>query len=216
MKKKRKIKKSSFCSFLSNQHLILKIIFILLSFVLTFIANKAHFIVLSFVTAMLLGFCLKIYMVWLKIVVRMIPLFISLYIFVIILPVDFWNKTVLIIKIIYLALLSAYLIKTTSMNKAAEDLHPFTKYPFFNKMFLFIIMTVSFIPILMDKLSELGKGKSLESCLGDTLTYSKKIYESMEYDVDGILDDGKNHDFWIFPNLYLMFYIVVVFLLAVS
>lgn len=215
-KKQRKIKKSKFCSFLSKQHLILKIIFILLSFIFIFIANKSHFIALFFTTILLLGVCFKIYIIWLKIIVRLIPLFISLYLFVIILSVDFWIETILIGKITYLALLSAYLIQTTFMNSVAKDLHIFMKYRFFRKMFFFIIMTISFIPILLDKFLEFGKGRSIESCLESALMDSKNIYESIKNNIDNERNYVQKYNFWTFSNLYLMFYVVIIFLLAVN
>ncbi|MBT4334143.1 MAG: hypothetical protein HOD64_12795 [Candidatus Cloacimonetes bacterium] len=195
---------------LSQQNPILKVFISIMLVIISSISNFNNFLMIFGFTFLYFLAFPKIYLIWFKTLLKIIPFFISLFIFGIIFQTPFLNQCVLSARIIYLLLISVYLTQTTTIDSiisVKEDQNS----NFILKFKFFIAATVHFIPILITKFKYNIKTSrnlinavvaSMEDCLKDIheveLTVTEKIRVNFK---------SKKRSFW--ADAYLL--ILVVF-----
>ena len=195
---------------LSQQNPILKVFISIMLVIISSISNFNNFLMIFGFTFLYFLAFPKIYLIWFKTLLKIIPFFISLFIFGIIFQTPFLNQCVLSARIIYLLLISVYLTQTTTIDSiisVKEDQNS----NFILKFKFFIAATVHFIPILITKSKYNIKTSrnlinavvaSMEDCLKDIheveLTVTEKIRVNFK---------SKKRSFW--ADAYLL--ILVVF-----
>ena len=195
---------------LSQQNPILKVFISIMLVIISSISNFNNFLMIFGFTFLYFLAFPNIYLIWFKTLLKIIPFFISLFIFGIIFQTPFLNQCVLSARIIYLLLISVYLTQTTTIDSiisVKEDQNS----NFILKFKFFIAATVHFIPILITKFKYNIKTSrnlinavvaSMEDCLKDIheveLTVTEKIRVNFK---------SKKRSFW--ADAYLL--ILVVF-----
>ena len=141
---------------LSKQNSILKVFISLILVLISSIISSEKFIIIFAFTLLYMIVSPIIYIYWLKTIVKIIPFFISLFIFGIFFQVSFPDQCLLSIHIIHLLLISVYLTETSSIdsfltiNKNQDSISWF-------KCKFFIAATIHFIPILTAKFNDNNK-----------------------------------------------------------
>ena len=195
---------------LSQQNPILKVFISITLVIISSISNFNNFLMIFVFTFLYFLVFPKFFLIWFKTLLKIIPFFISLFVFGIIFQTSFPHQCFLSARIIYLLLISVYLTQTTTIHSiisVKEDQNS----NFILKFKFFIAATVHFIPILITKFKHNIKISrniinavvtSMEECLKDIheveLTITKKIRVNFK---------SKKKSFW--ADAYLL--ILVVF-----
>lgn len=195
---------------LSQQNPILKVFISIMLVIISSISNFNNFLMIFGFTFLYFLAFPKIYLFWFKTLLKIIPFFISLFIFGIIFQTPFLNQCVLSARIIYLLLISVYLTQTTTIDSiisVKEDQNS----NFILKFKFFIAATVHFIPILITKFKYNIKTSrnlinavvaSMEDCLKDIHEVELTVTEKIR-----VNSKSKKRSFW--ADAYLL--ILVVF-----
>ena len=131
-----------------------------------------------------------IYICWLKTIVKIIPFFISLFIFGILFQVSFPNQCLLSIHIIHLLLISVYLAETSSIVSFITG-NINRNSGFWFKCKFFIAATIHFIPILTVKFNDSKNKKkniidiivlSMEDSVNEIHNVEKAIINKLRVD----------------------------------
>jgi len=135
-----------------QQNLLLKIFATILALLITTLLELNNFCLLWLITLAYLCLDFRLFAVWLKLISKLLPLFSSLLLVAILLPVELSQQIVLIAKISYLLLLSIYITKTSRLS----DLVYYRKLDRRLDTFIdFVLITLNFIPIFYLKFSEI-------------------------------------------------------------
>ncbi len=199
---------------LSLQNPIIKIcVSLILIFISSIISFDRFLIVFTF-TLLYMIISPIIYFIWLKTLIKIIPFFISLFVFGIIFQIPFPDQCFLSVRIIHILLVSVYLVETTSFDSfisgnRRKDSEFWYKYKFF------LAATIHFIPIFTKKFKDNRKSHkniievivvSMEDCF-------KEIHEVEETVINqvGINNVQLNFSFW--ANIYLSLLMIIPILL---
>ncbi len=145
-------------SILSKQNSILKVFITLILVLISSIISSEKFLIIFAFTIIYMIVSPIIYIYWLKTIVKIIPFFISLFIFGILFQVPFPDQCLLSIRIIHLLLISVYLAETSSIDSfVAGKKNQDSRFWF--KCKFFIAATIHFIPILTVKFNDNNKKK---------------------------------------------------------
>jgi len=177
---------------LSMQNPILKTLVCLILVIISSILNIDSFIIIFGFTLFYFLVSPKIYLIWLKTLLKIIPFFISIFIFGIIFNASFPNQCFLITRIIFLLLISVYLTETTTIDSIISS-KTNQNSKLWWKLKFFLAATIHFIPILTDKFKHNFISNknlintivvSMEECLINIheveLTVTKKIHLKLE------------------------------------
>ena len=203
---------------LSKQNPILKVFVSLILILLSSAISIEKFLIIFAFTFIYMIVSPTIYIYWLKTIVKIIPFFISLFIFGILFQVSFLDQCFLSLRIIHLLLISVYLAETSSIdsffagNKNLDSGFWF-KYKFF------LAATVHFIPILTVKFNENRKNHksiidiivlSTEDCVTEIHNVEKAVIDKVK-----INNEVRNASLWsdiylsllaIIPGLFIFIY----------
>ncbi len=206
-------------SFFSKQSTFLKLLFILFGITISFLINFQLFLIIFFLTLLYLIITPKIYLIWLKTLLKLVPFFISYFIFGIIFRIPFDLQSIVVMRIIFILLLSVYLVSTSSVETFLIDSTKLSRSKFLNDLRFFLVATIYFIPVFIDqfKIASFKKTKIIY-IISASLNQSIKEIKAIEIrTLEKIKNtEIKQHKFDIFPNLYLIYicciYISVFFI----
>ncbi len=200
---------------LSRQNPILKIFISLILVIISSISKFESFLIIFAFTFFYFLVSLKIYIIWLKTLLKIIPFFISVFMFGIIFQTSFPNQCFLSLRIIYLLLISVYLTETTTIDSIVSG-NADKNSNFLLKLKFFIAATVHFIPILTTNFKQNIKTNkniinviviSMEDCLKDIheveLTVTKRIQDNVE-----------NRKVSIWADVYLLLLLMILILVT--
>jgi hypothetical protein len=208
---------SEYLGLYSKQNFILKCFFILSGILFSLTLNLREFYFIFLLTLIYFIFSPKIYLLWLKTILKLIPFFISLFVFGFILNLSYPKQIILSSRILYILLLSIYLISTTSL----ENIKPKSKHiknnQIITEIFFFIAATISFIPIFLQQYKIASvKEKNFFNIISEAVVLSKnKISEVEKETVDKFNKNGCISSFWILPNIYLIFILIIFILIFI-
>ena len=208
---------SEYLGLYSKQNFILKCFFILSGILFSLTLNLREFYIIFLLTLIYFIFSPKIYLLWLKTILKLIPFFISLFIFGFILNLSYPKQIILFSRILYILLLSIYLISTTSL----ENIKPKSKHiknnQIITEIFFFIAATISFIPIFLQQYKIASvKEKNFFNIISEAVVLSKnKISEVEKETIDKFNKNGCISPFWILPNIYLIFILIIFILIFI-
>jgi len=202
---------------LSRQNPILKIFISLILVIISSISNFESFLIIFGFTFLYFLVSLKIYIIWLKTLLKITPFFISIFMFGIIFQISFVDQCFLSLRIIYLLLISVYLTETTTIDSIVSG-NANKNSNFLLKLKFFIAATVHFIPILTTNFKQNIKTNkniinviviSMEDCLKDIheveLTVTRKIQDNIK---------NRKLSFWDDAYLFLLLIIPVLVILT--
>ena len=203
---------------LSRQNPILKVfISLFLVLISSYISFDKFLIVFAF-TFLYMIVSPNIYKKWLNTSVRIIPFFISLYVFGIFFQIPFPDQCYLSVRIIHLILVSVYLVETTSVSSFVSGKTDHNSESWFKFKF-FLAATVHFIPILIVKFKDKRKThkniidvivSSMEDCLIEIHEVEETIINKVE-----ISNEKKAVSLWSDIYLFLLL-IIPSFLLFIN
>ena len=158
-------------SFFQKQNSFLKLLLILFGLIISVLISFPRFLIMFGITFFYLIISPNIYLDWFKIFLKMIPFFVSYFIFGMIFNVSFITQSFISIRIMFLLLLSVYLISTTSMEGFLSNSTRISKNRIFSNITFFIVATVYFIPILSDQYKIAAqKSRNVLQILSDAFT----------------------------------------------
>ncbi len=192
--------KNDSCTFFEVQNGLLKLIFVFFILFSILVSKLSYNFVIYIIFLLYLSPCPNLIFIWLKLTLRMLPLFIVLYIFVLITNIDFLKQTSLVLKIWFLLLISVYVTKTSKYFM--QDFAFIFKYQLPNRIYRFFLMVFFYTKFLI---FSFYKEKNFNGAINELLN------KMDSYQINIIRREGKA-DFWIFPNVYLMFFLTIVFL----
>ena len=180
---------------LSKQNPTLKVFVSIVLVLISSIISRENFLIIFAFTFLYMIVSPIIYIYWLKTIIKIIPFFISLFIFGIIFQISFPDQCFLSLRIIHLLLISVYLVETSSINKFIIGNNN-QGSGFWFKCKFFIAATVHFIPILTVKFNNNRKKHkniidilvlSMEDSVNEIHSVEKVVFNKMKYNVE----DGK-------------------------
>ncbi len=201
MKIKAKRKRNEPCFIFEEQNNILKVLFVAFIFIALLVSNFKYNLAVYVILMLYFLPCIKLLVNWLKLSLKLLPLFISLYLFVIFFKVDFLKETQIAIKIWFMLLLSVYLTKSSKFFR--NDFTFLLKNNLFHRIYEFLMLVFNYLQIFLN--SDYKKG-NIEKVLSEVIEKSKSQNRELS-----VVTDIKR-EFWAFSNLYLMFYFTVIFL----
>lgn len=195
---------------LSLQNPIFKICTSLILIFISSIINFDKFLIVFAFTLLYMIISPIIYIIWLKTIVKIIPFFISLYIFGILFQIPFPDQCFLSARIIHILLVSVYLVETSSFDSFISG-NKNKDSEFWFKFKFFLAATIHFIPILTLKFKDNRRSHkniidvivvSMEDCF-------KEIHEVEETIINkvGINNERLNVSFW--ANIYLSLLVII-------
>ena len=203
---------------LSLQNPILKIFISIILIIISSVIDFDKFLLIFSFTFLYLIPSPVIYFIWLKTLVKIIPFFISLFIFGIIFQISFPDQCFLSARIIYLLLISVYLIETSSIDSFISWKANFNSGFWLKFKFLFAA-TIHFIPMLTNKFIVNKKIKkniidiivtSMEDCF-------KEIHEVEAAIMDKLRINNNSRKISLWANIYLSLLVIVpIFIIFIN
>jgi len=195
---------------LSLQNPILKIFISIILIIISSIINFDKFLIIFGSTFLYMIIAPIIYFTWLKALIKVIPFFISLFIFGIFFRIPFPDQCFLTVRIIHLLLISAYLVETISIDSIISRKAYFNS-GFWLKFKFFLAATIHFIPMLTNKFID-NKAKhkniidliviSMEDCFKD-------IHKAENVIINTIKINTGNSKTSLWANVYLFLLILI-------
>ena len=195
---------------LSRQNSILKVVISLILVIISSIISFDKFLILFAFTFLYMIISPIIYINWLKTIVRIVPFFISLFVFGIFFRVQFPDQCYLSARIIYLLLISAYLIESTSIDSfvSVKTGH---NSKFWFKLKFFIAATVHFIPILIIKFKDNGKiyKNIIDIIILSMIDCLKEIHDVEIAVINKVEINNEDGEVSLWPDIYLSLLIII-------
>ena len=201
-------------SFFSKQSTFLKLLFILFGITISTLVNFKLFLIIFSLTLLYLIITPKIYLIWLKTLLKLIPFFISYFFFGIIFRIPFDLQGIVVTRIIFILLLSVYLVSTSSIETFLIDSTKLSRSKLLNDLRFFLVATIYFIPVFIDKFKIASfKKTNIIDIISASLNQSIKEIKSIEIRTMEKIKNAeiKQHTFEIFPNFYLIFIFLIYF-----
>jgi len=205
-------------SLFQKQNSFLKLLLILFGLIISVLISFPGFLIMFGITFLYLIISPKIYLDWFKIFLKMIPFFVSYFIFGMIFNVSFITQSYVSIRIVFMLLLSVYLISTTSMEGFLSNSTRISKNKIFSEIVFFIVATVYFIPILSEQYKiAVQKSRNIFQILSDAFTTSFYKINHVEKTVSEKLKESNfKSKFYILPNSYLLLLALIYLLIVVN
>jgi len=198
-----------------KQNIYLKLFFVLYCIILISFGNFIHLALIFFLISIFLIFQPVIFLIWLKTISKLSIFLISYFIFSTIFEIDFMVQLRMFIKILIMLLLSVFLVKTVS-----------TEYIYFNKlnqsnimfqMIFFVLATMNFINFFYNSYCKLSaQNYPFKQIISGILADSVSEIDNIKLRIIKDLRANKKRiTFFSFENLYLLFFITLLFLVSV-
>lgn len=195
---------------LSRQNPILKTVFCLCLVLISSIVSFDKFLIIFVFTFLYLFLSPIIYLSWLKVIIKILPFFISLFLFGIIFGVPFTDQCYLSLRLIHFLLISAYLVKTSSLDSLSSGYKKQSTKLWFKFEFL-LTAIVHFIPILIDKFNDNRKkhGNLVDIIVSSMIDCIKEIHNVEEAVFDEVDINSKKREVSLAADIYLSLLIVI-------
>lgn len=144
----------------AGQHTLAKLFFVCAGFVTIALATPLQLCSIFFVLALYYMLDVTIIPVIVHTLIKLIPLFISLFLMGIIFAAPFPVQALLSARIALIVTLSAYCVRTTSPHRVFRDAAPLLTISFFEDLVVFFAATIAFIPLFQDAYRALPTGRS--------------------------------------------------------
>ena len=195
-------------SLLQNQHPFTKLIISLLLIVFALIASPLPFCCLFFLFLIYLLALPKIIIHWLQLLLRLLPLFITILIFGIIANDNFYDVLLLLARLVLMLMLSAYLFKSSDISQLATIL------PAHKDLQTYLQATLLFVPLFFDNFDQArSQTGNLAEIVNLSLKNTHKHIDDIRLKVDNITQ--KETGFDLLADLYgvlLLILAVLIFL----
>ena len=152
----------------------------------------------------------RLYLLWLKTLLFLIPFFVSILLLGIFFKTSFPSQLFLLVRISFVIFLSVYLAHTGSLDGILTQLSRYKKNKTVFAILHFIVSTFIFIPLILKEISYVSENpKNIFGIIVNSFNSTfEKIKEVETIAYDKIMLSSEKKDFWILPNLYLMLLIV--------
>jgi energy-coupling factor transporter transmembrane protein EcfT len=207
-----------------QQNVYLKLLMLLMGVVLSAVVHFNYFLLIFGLTVLYMIPGYRIFAIWGKIILRLLPFLISYFLFALLVDLPFPVQINFACRIIYLLLLSLYLLKTTTLYKLVEDSGSLKHSHLLRPAFFYFVATMQFIPIftkentlIVQKFKSQGKitiSKSVDILLESFMSAWDKIPLIEEKTKHRLSLDYQAPVLFTFPNLLLYFMITVYVLVA--
>jgi len=201
-------------NFFFTQNCILKFAAVLLGTVVSlFIKSSVFQIIFAATILYFIGYP-YLYLLWLKTLLLIIPLFISLLLAGILFGTSFPKQILLLERISFIMLLSVYLVHTGSLAEILAQLSSWKNKKFFFVILYFFVATFGFIPLILREFGLQSKNsknfmKITVNSFHSALTKMKEVETAS---LNKLTVSTQTKPFLNFPNLYLMLLITLYFL----
>lgn len=197
-------------SLFNKQNSLLKFFLTLICLTISTIMNLQNLIILIFLTLLYLLISYDILILWLKTILMLTPFFTSIFLFGIIFGIPFMTQFVIFLRILYVILLSVYLVSTTTIKDFLIDTNFLPRTLLFYNIRYFFSATIHFIPIFFEQYKTITPQKNdlIDSIISAIISSYKKI-RIVEQATVQQLKFSNPRKFDIQSNLYLMTYIII-------
>ncbi len=204
-------------SFFQKQNSFLKLLLILFGLIISVSISFPKFLFVFGITFLYLIISPKIFLNWFQIFLKMIPFFVSYFIFGMIFKVSFITQSFVSIRIMFMLLLSVYLITTTSIESFLSNSIWIFKNKLFSEITFFIIAIIYFIPIFREQyMMAAQKSRNVFQILPDAFIMSFQKINHVEKTVSDKLRKGNfKSRFYVLPNLYLLLLALIYLLIVI-
>ena len=159
-----------------------------------------------------------IFSFWFKIILKLLPFFISYFLLGIIFNIAFSVQILFSVKLSFFLLLGSYFVQTTSIDDFVQNSDFIRKYGIFYRSFLFLLLTVNFIPLFFSEYEKFGKkSNNISVIISEALENTVSRIKEVESESIGQMEKKqiRKASFWNLPNLYLSF-ISLIYILCLS
>jgi hypothetical protein len=208
-----------------QQNVYLKLLLLLMGVVLSTVVHFGYFLLIFGLTVVYLIPAHHIFVVWLKIILRLLPFLISYFLFALLVDLPFPIQVNFACRIIYLLLLSLYLLKTTTLYKLVEDSGRLKDSKMLKPVFFYFVATMQFIPIftkentyIIQKFKSQGKisiSKSVDILLESFMSAWDKIPFIEEKTRHRLAMEYPHSTLFTWPNL-LLYLMITIYVLAAA
>ncbi|MCF7859578.1 MAG: energy-coupling factor transporter transmembrane protein EcfT [Candidatus Cloacimonetes bacterium] len=200
---------------LTKQDPTLKVIICLLLVIITSLIDFSLFLVIFGFSLLYFIVQPNIYTFWLTTLLKILPFFISFYVFSILFNLPFPNQLHITLRICYLLLISVFLVNTTAIDSfISSGNKKSTSFAF--KFEFLLAATIHFIPIFISKFKQ---NKASSTDFSDSILRSfddcvNEIDQVEHLVIDKINTLQRKTKKELFPQIYLLLLIIVpVFLI---
>ena len=155
---------------IKKQRILIKILFIITAIVnVFFIDNIMRGVFFSLATIIVLSIDFNLIITWLKLLLRILPLYSSIILMGILFDLPLLKQLLLIMKISNLLLISVYLINAFDINRLLD------KAPPRNTLLRFLLETLFYIKKILDRFGEISSTSKISdssSSLLSTITHA--------------------------------------------
>lgn len=197
-------------TFFRRQNTFLKFFIVLCGITCSAVLDLTHFIIIFFATVLYMVVCPGIYIVFLKTLLKLLPFFISFFIFGIIFKIAFDEHCIVAARIIYILLLSVYIVNTSSTEDFLADSSWLPKNTFIENIKFFIVATIHFIPVFVKQYKTASKrsGK-IFNIINESFNLSIDEIKSVEIETMKKISMVKERKDSLFANLYLVILLLI-------
>lgn len=191
-------------SILTRQHILLKIGFVIFQTILISFATFWQFVALLIFNFFFLVILQpRILFIWIRTLVKLLPLYISILIFGLIFDSAFLHQLSLLASISLILLLSVYLINTSSIPNIIGDTANWSNYPLLADLRFFMIALIFFIPEMAEQFRKIERRKfslaMVVQIFEKSLTTIHKVGEQSEKTMQ-----NQKRKLFFFPNFLLL------------
>ncbi len=197
-------------TFFEKQNFLLKLLWVFLGIICSAFAD-IHAILLIFLTTFIyLLFAPKLILFWLRGFLKISPFFISIFLFGIFFNISFISQLVLVGKILLILLFSVYFTATTKVEDFLSDIIFLPQNNFMRNLRIFLISTFRFVPLFLEqyKIASANYENYFQIAKIALQNSFWKIHEVEIYTLQK-LENIKIREFQIFPNLVLVFILIL-------
>lgn len=190
-----------------KQNIFLKIFTIFVAIIVTTFVGEKCFYAMFLFSVLYFMIEPKIFVHWFNLILKLFPFFSSLILLSIIFRSDFFDQMILISRIIYILLLSVYLVKSSSMDKLFMISHN-SKFKYSKIFVSYIVATISFIPYFLQnyKIAYQSEENVVEAFVKAVDKTSKSSKDIWFETCDMMNKERVIEEFWTAPNLLLMIF----------
>lgn len=154
--------------------------------------------------------CPGIYIVFFKTLLKLLPFFISFFIFGIIFKISFDEHCIVAARIIYILLLSVYIVHTSSIEVFLADSSQLPKNTFIENIKFFIVATIQFIPVFVKQYKTASqRSRKIFNIINESVSLSIDEIKSVEMETIKKISMVKERKDSLFANLYLIILLLI-------
>ena len=193
-----------------RQNIVFKLFTILVAIFFATIVDANCFFAMFLVSILYFLLETKIFLHWFNLVLKLFPFFSSLIFLTIIFRIDFYQQMLLIMRIVYILLLSVYLVKSSSIEQFIAINQSF-KSKYCRNFISYVVATISFIPHFLENFRVIYHDeRNVVEAFVKAIAKISKLSNKIWLDTCEMMDkEIVREEFWNFPNLLLMIFFAV-------